>query len=116
MKLIGIGSGKEEGSERAQWVRRYRESGLGLKRFAQRHGLRATQLHYWTYQSAAGAASERKGAPIFQEVALPADWSKNPRWAAEIGFPDGLVVRLSSGAEVAWASALVESLRRPCSH
>ena len=103
------------GAERAQWVQRYRESGLDLKRFADLHGLRAAQLHYWTYRSKAGSRSERRGAPIFREVTVPIDWKGTPRWAAEIGLPDGVAVRLSCGAEVAWASALVESLRRPCS-
>jgi transposase-like protein len=32
---------------RAEWVRRYRASGLGLKRFAAENGLEPLQLHYW---------------------------------------------------------------------
>ena len=96
-----------------RWVQRYRASGLGLKRFAAEHGLLAGQLHYWTYSPRWSRAAT--SPTLFQEVIAP-PWKSAPSWAAEIGLADGTTVRLDGRAEVSWASALVESLRRPCSH
>lgn len=103
-------------AERAGWVQRYRASGLGLKRFAAKHGLTAGQLRYWTYGSGlSSAVTVPMGAPVFQEVASPLGWKAPQTWAAEIGLPDGATIRLDSRADIAWIQNLVESLRRPCS-
>jgi hypothetical protein len=87
---------------------------MGLHRFAQRHGLKPGQLHYWVYQSAK-APMTQEPLPSFQEVRLPAPQSVSRMWGAEIGLSDGLTVRLAQGSDLAWAMALIDSLRRPCS-
>ncbi len=105
--------------ERARWVRRYRESGVGLKRFAEQQGLRYSQLHYWIYGGQARArrrtAVEPAGSgPVFRELIVPARSERE--WAAEISLPDGTRLRLGHGADPVWVGALLDQLRRPCSH
>ena len=109
----GVASGPGRG-KRAFWVQRYRSSGLGLKKFAERHGLSAGQLHYWVYASRT-PRSAQAGVPIFQEVRLPSAVVTPTSWTAEVGLPNGTTVRLARETDVAWAMALIDSLRRPCS-
>ncbi len=107
------------GADREQWVRRYREGDLGLKRFAERHGLRPAQLHYWIYGARRPAAPERTPTsaavptPVFREVLLPRQQSAE--WAAQITWPDGLSLRVAHEADPARIAALIEHLRRSCS-
>ena len=115
MKRHREGAGTDCGGERARWVREYRASGKGLKRFADEHGLSAGQLHYWVYGGCVAKVT-RSVAPVFQEVVLPAAMSaKQADWEAEIALTDGTRIRLSRGVDVAWAANLVKSLRPPCS-
>ena len=114
MKQDRNGWGLDCDAERTRWVRRYRTSGLGLKRFAEQHGLKATQLHYWVYGAKQPRACEAP-APLFREVRLPTPVTRPASWSAEIGLPDGTSVRLVGATDVAWTLALVEALRRPCS-
>jgi hypothetical protein len=106
-------------AERARWVGRYRESGLSLKRFAEEHGLRYPQLHYWIYgdrrrRRTARMEIPKAGPPVFREYLLsrPPAWE----WGVEIALPDGTSLRVSRGADPAWVRALLDPLRRPCSH
>ena len=100
-------------AERARWLNQYRASGMGLKQFARRHGLRPGQLHYWVYQSPKPPES-RAALPRFQEVRLPVPAVGTGSWSTEIGLPNGTTVRLAREADVAWAMALIDGLRRPC--
>lgn len=105
-------------AERARWVGRYRESGLGLKRFAEEHGLRSSQLHYWVYGERPGRRIPRAeiadaGPPVFREYLLPRPPAGE--WGAEIALSDGTSLRVRSGADPLWAGALLDELRRPCS-
>lgn len=108
------GTGTDRDAERARWVAKYRASGLGLKQFAHSSGLKASQLHYWVYGPRPKRATEAV-KPAFREVVIPGALSMVPAWSAEIMLPDGLRVRVSSGADVAWVGTLWDSLRRPCS-
>lgn len=114
MRFDRNGTETDRGAERARWVAEYRASGLGLKQFAHENGLKESQLHYWVYGAGQMRVAEA-GKPVFREVVIPAAGSAAPAWSAEIALPDGLRVRLSPGADVAWVCTLVESLRRPCS-
>ena len=98
--------------ERAKWVKRYRESGLGLKDFAAEHGLKAGQLHYWVYAPAPVAEAV---APVFREVRLAGNVAAAARWGAEVALSCGLVVRVSEATEPEWAGTLVAALARSCS-
>lgn len=90
---------------------------MGLKEFARRHGLKPGRLHYWVYQTAQPLeAREPERMPRFQEVRLPIPALSGGSWCAEIGLANGTTVRLARGADLAWAKALIDSLRKPCSH
>ena len=112
MKRDRNGKLADRGAERARWVNKYRASGLGLSQFAQRHGLRLGQLHYWVYQSPKPPL-HKAPIPAFQEVRLPAAAVTSGTWSAEIGLPNGTTVRLARETGVEWAIALMDSLRRP---
>lgn len=104
--------------DRARWVGRYRESGLGLKRFAEEHGLRYSQLHYWIYGGrrrgrTARAEIAEAGPPVFREYLLPRPPAGD--WGAEITLADGTSLRVRSGTDPLWAGALLDQVRRPCS-
>ena len=104
----------DRGGERMRWVAKYRASGLGLERFARRHGLRPGRLHYWVYQSA-GSRGSLVPEPKFQEVRIAGHGPGSGSWAAEVGLSDGSTVRLAREVEPGWAMALLDGLRRPCS-
>ena len=103
---------------RARWVGRYRESGLGLKRFAEENGLRAAQLHYWVYGGRRPGGESRAEAagtqPMFREYVVPQ--APVGDWGAEIVLPGGASLRLGRGTDPVWAGALLDQMRRPCSH
>jgi hypothetical protein len=98
----------------------FRESGLGLERFARQHRIPPGRLHYWLYQKyrPLGAKPSRNGCgadpvPMFQEVKLdPSAWMAN--WAAEVSLESKLSIRLSATADPAWIGAVIQALRRPC--
>jgi hypothetical protein len=102
--------------ERMRWVKRYQESGVGLKRFAEEHGLRPAQLHYWVYgrprsTSAAAQISAQPPEPMFQEVIVARPLAGTGDWSAEIGLPNGSYLRLRGGTDPAWVGALLEQVR-----
>jgi hypothetical protein len=100
--------------ERRRWVERYRASGLGLKAFAQQHGLGRGQLHYWVYAPPPGPRTGTQ-APVFQEVRLTGSLASLGGWATEIVLASGVSVRLREGTAPEWAVALVQALQAPCS-
>ena len=113
MKRDRNGKSSDRDAERARWINKYRSSGLGLQRFAERHGLKPGQLHYWVYQSTKPAVLSPR--PVFQEVRLPASESGAKSWSTEIGLPNGTTVRLARETDLVWTIALIDSLRQPCS-
>ncbi len=105
-------------------IEAYRESGLGLKRFAQEQGISATRLHYWVYQkhrapkrkARAKNAGDVRG-PVFQEfqeVKLDPGSSFMQNWSAEVSLARGLSIRFSAAAAPGWIGAVVQALQRPC--
>ena len=114
MKLKNSGFSLDRGAGRERWVKEYRASGMGLKRFAQRHGLKPGQLHYWVYQSPKPLL-EPAAAPTFQELLLPIPALSAGSWTAEISLPNGATVRLARETDATWAISLMNALRRPCS-
>ena len=114
MKPNRNGFALDEEGERRQWIDKYRSSGLGLKQFAHRHGLRPGQLHYWVYQSAKPSGSP-DALPSFQEVRLPAPAIASGSWSLEVGLSNGTTVRLAPETDLSRAIALIDALRRPCS-
>lgn len=99
-------------TEKAQWVSRYRKSGLGLRRFALEHNVRIDQLHYWIYGKAKKPRRVRAAVAV-REVKWAELLPASP-WVAELGLPAGQTLRLSAAARPAWVSELVRTLRAPC--
>ena len=101
-------------AEIADWISRYRASGLGLRAFATQHGLSKSRLHYWVYAKRDSKLGKPLlPAPLFQELKL-AGGLPLANWAAEISLASGLAVRFSGTAAPAWIGAVVEQLHRPC--
>jgi len=100
--------------EIADWIARYRASGLGLRAFAEQHGISHSRLHYWVYDKRPRPLSPPLvPGPLFQEVRLAGSWPL-ANWAAEINLSSGLTVRFSAAAAPAWIGAVLEQLPRPC--
>lgn len=107
--------------ERQQWVRKYREGHLGLRRFAEVHGLRYSQLHYWIYggrDSAPSEAADLQPDPqaVFREVQWIPPSASHPgsAWDAEIAWPDGTRLCVRQDTDPAWIASLAQAVRRPC--
>ena len=96
--------------ERAQWISRFRSSGLTQAQFAQQHDLKLTTLQRWIYGR--GPKQKRRTA-AFREVAVSPVWSGGV-WAAEVTWPSGVTVRLGARAEAPWIEALLEAVRQGC--
>ena len=91
---------KTTAGERVQWVRRYLSSGLTHREFCRRYGISTTTLAVWQrqlreqqQQAAATRQSElTESKPVLKEVPL-ASVLGGGRWAGELSFPSGTVLR-----------------------
>ena len=96
--------GKEvTAAEKAEWVRRFGESGLSLRKFSAQYGLRWASLWRWSSRypvDGLGEAAPPEGVD-FIEVPLPVPPSANRGWAAELSFANGNVLRLNGELAVA---------------
>jgi transposase-like protein len=101
--------------QRAKLLTQYRRSGLSQREFVQRHGLGLSTLTKWLREERQPDRQlpGRNGADLFQEVKLQPQFGA-AGWAAEVVLADGAVLRLGAHADVAWATALFQALRRPC--
>jgi hypothetical protein len=99
-------------NERAEWITRYRSSGLRPAQFAERHGLKLGTLRRWMQEEGprGSLGSETSG---FQELLLPSVAAAGP-WAAEVQLPDGVVVRLGVRATAPWIASLLKTVRPSC--
>jgi hypothetical protein len=99
-------------NERAEWITRYRSSGLRPAQFAEQHGLKLGTLRNWIQKEAheSSLGSETTG---FQELLLPSVAATGP-WAAEVQLPDGVVVRLGVAATPSWIASLLKTVRPSC--
>ena len=80
-------------AEKAEWVRRFKESGLSLRKFSEQYGLRWGSLWRWTSKySSAGV--ERANPPGFVEVQLPPALGSEPAWSVELTFANGNILRM----------------------
>jgi hypothetical protein len=115
MRIKFNGQGTNTPEEIANWVSRYRASGLGLQRFAQEHGIAATRLHYWVYRRARLRPTRPDSdRPLFQEVKFAEGLPLPGNWAAEISLPEGRAIRFGAAAPPVWIGSVVQALRRPC--
>src|SRR3974390_1041982 len=101
-------------TERNEWVRRYRESGLAVLQFCDEHKLAPGTFYQWLAKNglAQGEAMVPMGSeplPSFTEIKLQAPGVPG-NWAAELQPPSGLVLRVGANLPV----ALLEQLLRLC--
>lgn len=93
--------------EKAQWVKRFHESGQSLRQFSAQHSVPLMSLCRWVKR----AKDPEAGAPPlkFEELKLP-PLVASCDWAAELTLPNGTVLRLGKEAP----AALVDQLLRVC--
>ena len=99
--------------QREEWARRFTESGLSLRRFSAQH-----VLHWYSLWRGVdrcrqvpkqGSVSDLKPDTFeFTEIKLPT--CDELRWVAELGLPNGRVLRLSKDVP----ASLLEQLLRVC--
>jgi transposase-like protein len=93
-------------AERAQWVKRFHESGLSLRKFSTEHRVSLMSICRWVNQAKESPA--HPAAIEFEEVRLAAPI--NNRWAAELSFANGNTLRI--WGEV--SASMLEQLLRIC--
>ncbi len=100
--------------QRAELLTQYRRSGSSQREFVQLHGLGLSTLTKWLREARRTGVerSGRKGSTLFQAVNLSPLLGATG-WAAEVALADGAVLRLSAQADAAWATELLQALRRP---
>jgi transposase-like protein len=82
-------------AERAEWARRFRESGLSIRQFSAQHDLPRMSLWRWVNQAKdVNGAVAGSAVPDFVELKLPPSIER-ANWAAELSLPNGTVLRLS---------------------
>src|SRR6267378_6094011 len=79
-------------AQKAEWVERFKESGLSLRKFSAQHGLGYMSLWRWVNKSQETAAANSELAE-FTEIKLPA-LTKRPNWSAELSFANGNSLRV----------------------
>lgn len=93
---------------KAEWVRRFRGSGLSLRKFSAQYGLRVASLCSWSNRER--EAKLGCAAPAFVEVAVPALASERTHWVAELELGNGKALRISADVP----EAMLEQLLRIC--
>jgi transposase-like protein len=94
--------------DKAEWAKRYLESGLSLREFSAQSGLGYMSLWRWVNKTRHKAAAKMESpTPGFTEIKLAPSVE---RWAAELTLPNGTVLRLSKEAP----AAMLDQLLRLC--
>src|SRR2546421_12781053 len=79
-------------ADKADWAKRFAESGLSLRKFSAQHRLCYMSLWRWVNKSRE-AASAASPIASFTEIKLPA-LAQGTNWSAELSFANGKVLRL----------------------
>ena len=96
--------------DKAQWAKRFGESGLSIRKFCAQHNLPRMSLWRWVNQRQEFKQTVTASAPLqFEEVKLAAPVGES-HWAAELTLPNGTMLRLSRDLPV----AIFEQLLRLC--
>jgi transposase-like protein len=99
---------------RAQWVKRFSESGLSLREFSAQNGLGYMSLWRWVKRAKAKQSPDRAvemqpEATTFTEIKLVPSLESST-WVAELSLPQGKVLRLSKDVP----ASMLEQLLRVC--
>src|SRR6476660_9042389 len=96
--------------EKAQWARRFIESGLSLREFSAQNGLGCMSLWRWVNKARGqGVGRTDPPAPAFTEIKVLPAIEPTP-WVAEWSLPNGAVLRVSKEVP----AAVLEQLLRVC--
>ena len=80
-------------AEKAEWVRRFKESGLSLRKFSEQYGLRWASLWQWTSKYPSADVNSAN-TPGFVEVQLRPALASAPAWSVELTFSNGNILRM----------------------
>ncbi len=95
--------------EKAEWAKRFAESGLKQREFCRQHGLVLTTLQRWLAQAQGHPWGGTGTKAAFVEV-KPSPWVGSPRWAAELCGGNGRILRVAHDVPV----DLLQQLLRAC--
>ena len=96
--------------EKAAWVRRFRESGLSLRKFSAQHSVPLMSLCRWVNQAKGPEGVVVSSATAeFEEIKLASSVVRCD-WAAELSLPNGTVLRLSKEVP----AEMIDQLLRVC--
>ena len=93
--------------EKAEWVKRFQESGLSLRKFSAQHSLSLMSIWRWVNQAKAPPSASL--TPQFEELSLPG-LAAGSDWAVELTLANGTVLRLSKEVP----AAMLDQLLRVC--
>ncbi len=96
--------------DREQWVKRFLDSGLSIRKFSATHDI--PRMTLWRWVNGAQPVQVEVGNLTnvqFAEVKMPADPGRSD-WVAELSLPSGRVLRLSMEVP----AAMLEQLLRLC--
>ena len=96
--------------EKAQWAKRFLESGLSIRAFCAQHNLGRMALWRWVHGRQGSPGAQTKARPVaFAELKLPASLGRAD-WVIELALPNGTIVRMSKEVP----EALLSQLLRLC--
>ena len=100
--------------QKVQWVRRFIESGLSIRKFSAQNGLPQMSLCRWVNRARGNQSTDRAveaqpAAPAFTEIKLVPSVERSD-WVAELSLSNGKVLRLSKEVP----AAMLEQLLRLC--
>lgn len=100
--------------QKAQWVKRFLESGLSIRKFSAQNGLPLMSLCRWVNKARSNQSTDRAVevhpvAPAFTEIKLVPSVERSD-WVAELSLANGKVLRLSKEVP----AAMLEQLLRVC--
>jgi len=93
---------------KAEWVRRFHESGSSYAKFSAIYGLRVATLRSWVEKE--WEARQRTSTPEFTEIKLPELPPERPSWSAEMTFTNGNRLRICGDIP----TVVIEKLLRVC--
>jgi hypothetical protein len=97
-------------AQRAEWVRRFVESGQSVAQFCDEQGLVPVTLHRWLAKSGqAKSVIAAEPVPAFTEIKLSPSQA-SLQWVAELSRPNGVVLRVARDLP----TELLEQLLRVC--
>jgi len=99
-------------AEKAEWVKKYRQSGLSQREFSKQAGIEYMSLYRWARKERERSKPAQQSVQStvgFAELQLPASTQRSD-WAVELALTNGTVLRLTKDTP----PTLVDQLLRIC--